>query len=122
MELDVLDEMAMEQNSLYDFFVYCLQTCGKPLKQIAGDLNFSPTDLSKRMNLSPQENCPRFNLSDMERYMDVTGDMRPKDFLNRKFDQKKEEREKKILNDLRDRLPDLEALIEILKGTKNEGR
>lgn len=120
MKIDVLDELAMETDDLYTFFVYCLQTCGKPLKYVAAEMGHSPEGLSKRMNLSPQENSPRFTVSDMEVYMERIGDLRPKDFLNKKFDQKKEEREKRILNDLREKLPDLEMLVEILKGTKEQ--
>ena len=57
---------------------------GRPQKAIAAEMDYSPSDLSRKLSQNPDD--PRtFSLDDLESYMDVTGDCQPVYYLVEKF-------------------------------------
>jgi hypothetical protein len=70
--------------SLRDFLAYRVQVQQKPAKTIAGDMDMSPSMLSRK--LTPSEgDTQRFNCDDLENYIAVTGDTTPIEYLASKY-------------------------------------
>ncbi len=57
---------------------------GKPQKAIAADMDYSPSDLSRKLAQNPDDSR-RFTLDDLERYIEVTGDSAPVLYLVEKY-------------------------------------
>lgn len=53
-------------------------------KEIAADMDYSPSDLSRKLAQNPDD-TRRFTLDDLERYIAVTGDTDPVLYLAEKF-------------------------------------
>ena len=77
---------------------------GRPQKSIAADMDYSPSDLSRKLAQSPDDSR-RFTLDDLERFMAVTGDTSPICYLVEKY-----------LADNTDRSAELEAELTRLRG------
>lgn len=56
----------------------------RPQKAIAADMDYSPSDLSRKLTQSP-EDSRRFTLDDMEKFIDITGDTTPVLYLVEKY-------------------------------------
>lgn len=70
--------------TLRDFLAYRVQVQQKPAKTIAGDMDMSPSMLSRK--LSPSDgDTQRFNCDDLENYIAVTGDTSAIEYLASKF-------------------------------------
>lgn len=78
---------------------------GVPQKSIAADMDYSPSDLTRKLAQSPSDSR-RFTLDDLERFIDVTGDTSPIAYLAEKYLKE------------RDRIAELEAELERLKGVR----
>jgi len=76
---------------------------GKPQKAIAADMDYSPSDLTRKLAQSPNDSR-RFTLDDLEKFIEVTGDTGPVIYLVEKY-----------LTE-RDRIAELEAELAKLKG------
>jgi len=61
-------------------------------KVIAADMDLSPSHLSRKLSGNPNDTM-NLTLDDLEKYMNVTGDCRPLDYLNDKYNNKKMEEE-----------------------------
>jgi hypothetical protein len=57
---------------------------GKPQKAIAADMDYSPSDLSRKLSQHPDDSR-RFTLDDLERFIEVTGDTKPVLYLIEKY-------------------------------------
>lgn len=57
---------------------------GKAVKLIAADMDYSPTDLSRKLSSNPDD-PRRLSLDDLERYIEVTGDTQPVYYLVEKY-------------------------------------
>lgn len=57
---------------------------GKAQKVIAADMDYSPSDLSRKLAQNPDDSR-RFTLDDLERYINVTGDHQPVIYLVEKY-------------------------------------
>lgn len=57
---------------------------GRPQKAIAADMDYSPSDLSRKLSQNPDDSR-RFTLDDLERFIDVTGDTQPVYYLIEKY-------------------------------------
>ena len=57
---------------------------GRPQKAIAADMDYSPSDLSRKLAQNPDDSR-RFTLDDLEKYMDTTGDTDPVLYLVEKY-------------------------------------
>jgi len=79
---------------------------GKLQKAIAADMDYSPSDLSRKLSQAPDD--PRcFSLDDFEKYIQTTNDKKPVFYLVEKYltCDDKEELERKIQS-LQDQLAD----------------
>lgn len=57
---------------------------GRPQKAIAADMDYSPSDLSRKLAQSPGD-PRRFSLDDLEKFIEVTGDTKPVLYLVEKY-------------------------------------
>lgn len=57
---------------------------GRPQKAIAADMDYSPSDLSRKLSQSPDDSR-RFTLDDLEKWVQVNKDCRPLYFLIQKY-------------------------------------
>lgn len=75
--------------------VECYTTCreyvaslvhqqGKPQKSIAADMDYSPSDLSRKLAQAPDDSR-RFTLDDFEKFIEATNDIRPVLYLVEKY-------------------------------------
>jgi hypothetical protein len=71
-------------NSLRDFLAYRVQVQQKPAKTIAGDMDMSPSLLSRKLTPSDGD-TQRFNVDDLEKYIHVTGDTAAIEYLASKY-------------------------------------
>jgi hypothetical protein len=70
--------------TLRDFMAYRVQVQARPAKTIAGDMDMSPSMLSRK--LTPSEgDTQRFNVDDLEHYISVTGDTAAIEYLASKY-------------------------------------
>jgi hypothetical protein len=71
-------------SSCREYVAYRVHHQGKPQKVVAADMDYSPSDLSRKLAQNPDDSR-RFTLDDLEKYMDVTGDTRPVLYLVEKY-------------------------------------
>ncbi|WP_405120717.1 hypothetical protein [Pseudomonas leptonychotis] len=57
---------------------------GRPQKAIAADMDYSPSDLSRKLSQNPDDSR-RFTLDDLEKFIEVTGDKSPVMYLAEKY-------------------------------------
>lgn len=79
---------------------------GKPQKAIAADMDYSPSDLSRKLAQNPDDSR-RFTLDDLETYIRVTSDTQPVLYLVEKY-----------LANNDDQIARLQAEIDRLKNAK----
>jgi hypothetical protein len=70
--------------TLRDFMAYRVQVQAKPAKTIAGDMDMSPSMLSRKLTPSDGD-TQRFNVDDLEHYISVTGDTAAIEYLASKY-------------------------------------
>lgn len=87
-----------------EFIGYLVHQQGRPQKAIAADMDYSPSDLSRKLAQNPDDSR-RFTLDDLERFLSTTGDMRPVYYLIEKYLQSSESE----LEVLRARVAELEG-------------
>lgn len=85
--------------------------CRKGLNGVAGDLDMSPSELSKRLNRNADENRP-LRVQDAVRIVESTGDLRPVYWLIERFLRDPTARKEQAINQLADLLPTMIALVE----------
>ena len=70
--------------TLREYIAHRVQVQAKPAKTIAGDMDMSPSTLSRK--LSPGEgDTQRFNVDDLEAYISTTGDTSAIEYLAAKY-------------------------------------
>lgn len=67
-----------------EFVASRVHQLGRPQKSIAADMDYSPSDLSRKLSQNPDDSR-RFTLDDLEKYMQVTGDIEPVKYLAEKY-------------------------------------
>lgn len=82
--------------SLRDFIAYRVQVQSKPAKTIAGDMDMSPSMLSRKLVPSDGD-TQRFNCDDLELYIQVTKDTSPIEYLASKYLQSDESRKARAI-------------------------
>lgn len=97
--------------SLLDCVRHGAYTNRNPLKTIAADMDMSQSDLSRKLAGNP-EDPRRFSVEDMERYIEKTGDVTPIYYLVEKYLQDEEFRQRRAMNELVRKMPDIMALMQ----------
>lgn len=83
---------------------------GKPQKAIAADMDYSPSDLARKLAQNPDD--PRcFKLDDLERFIEATGDTSPVLYLVEKY-----------FADNSDRIEQMERELEMLRARAGKPR
>jgi hypothetical protein len=102
--------------SLRDFMAYRVQVQAKPAKTIAGDMDMSPSTLSRK--LTPGDgDTQRFNVDDLETYINVTKDTTPIEYLAAKYLQSDASRQARAIARVENLATELaNALCAIKKG------
>lgn len=98
----------------YDTALACVRGCmhqqPRPLKSIAMDMDMSQSDLSRKLSDNPDD-PRRFSLGDLEKYIEVTGDITPIRYLAQKYCIDGETRKREALTALAALAPQIEALL-----------
>ena len=103
--------------TLREFLAYRVQVQAKPAKSIAGDMDMSPSLLSRK--LSPGDgDTQRFNLDDLEHYIRATGDMAAIEYLAAKYLPTDDQRKTAALARVETLAGELERTLASLKGLK----
>ena len=76
--------LAESYSSCREYVASRVHQLGKPQKAIAADMDYSPSDLSRKLSQNPDD-TRRFTLDDLETYMRVTRDTKPVVYLVEKF-------------------------------------
>ena len=101
--------------TLRDFIAHRVQVQAKPAKTIAGDMDMSPSTLSRK--LSPSDgDTQRFNVDDLEHYIHVTGDTAAIEYLAAKYLCSDESRKIRALARVESLSAELSGLVASLKG------
>ena len=69
---------------LRDYINHRVHHQGKALKIIAADMDLSPSDLSRKLAQNPNDSR-RLTVDDFEKFMEVTGDTSPIEYLAEKY-------------------------------------
>jgi hypothetical protein len=96
---------------LEDVFVAAVYGSRKGLNGVAGDLDMSPSDLSKRLSRDSAEQRP-LRLGDAVAIVESTGDLRPVYWLVERFCQDPEVLKTQAIAQLAQLMPALNALLE----------
>lgn len=67
-----------------EFIASRVHQLGKPQKAVAADMDYSPSDLSRKLAQSPDDSR-RFTLDDFELYLQTQKDMKPLLYLVEKY-------------------------------------
>lgn len=92
-----------------------IYTCGKPLKTVAGDMEMSPSELSRKLNDNPAD-PRRFTIDDLERLVPATGSLLVIHWLVEKFVQDPAERRDRAISEIQKQLPEFMALLKAATG------
>jgi hypothetical protein len=71
-------------SSCREYIAARVHQLGRPQKVIAADMDYSPSDLSRKLAQNPDDSR-RFTLDDLEKYIAVTGDKKPVLYLVEKY-------------------------------------
>lgn len=103
--------------SLREYVAHRVQVQHKPAKTIAGDMDMSPSTLSRK--LSPHEgDTQRFNCDDLESYITCTGDTSPIEYLAAKYLQSDEQRGARAIARVEALSAELASALAHLRGNK----
>lgn len=101
--------------SLREFIAYRVQVQAKPAKTIAGDMDMSPSTLSRK--LSPGEtDTQRFNVDDLETYMRETKDFSAIEYLAAKYLHSDEHRQARTIARIEALATEFNRALAALKG------
>jgi hypothetical protein len=101
--------------TLRDFMAHRVQVQAKPAKTIAGDMDMSPSTLSRK--LTPGDgDTQRFNVDDLETYINVTKDTSPIEYLASKFLQSDESRKARAIARVENLATELANALAAIKG------
>lgn len=116
--LDFEPSLPEKYPTLRDYLAHRVQVQGKPAKTIAGDMDMSPSILSRK--LSPSEgDTQRFNVDDLERYFEATDDAAAViAYLASKYLESDESKHIRMLARAEQLMPELQRVLSTLKGLR----
>jgi hypothetical protein len=103
--------------TLRDFLAYRVQVQQKPAKTIAGDMDMSPSMLSRKLTPSDGD-TQRFNVDDLENYISTTGDTAAIEYLASKYLCSDESRKARAISRVEALSTELANALAALKGPK----
>jgi len=84
LQLDFVPGLSERYPTVLECIRACVYSNAKPIKSIAGDMDMSPSDLSRKLSGNPDD-PRRFSVGDLEHYVSVTGDTTPIQYLVQKY-------------------------------------
>ena len=115
MTLNFEPSLPDKYNTLRDFIAYRVQVQSKPAKSIAGDIDMSPSMLSRKLVPSDGD-TQRFNCDDLESYIRATGDTSPIEYLASKFLCSDESRKARCIARVENLATELANALAAIKG------
>jgi hypothetical protein len=114
--LDFEPSLPEKYRTLRDFLAYRVQVQAKPAKTIAGDMDMSPSTLSRK--LTPGDgDTQRFNCDDLESYIATTRDTTPIEYLASKYLQSDESRRARAIARVENLATELSNALAAIKET-----
>jgi hypothetical protein len=115
--LDLEPGLVERHPTLLDCLRARVYSAAKPLKSIAGDMDLSASELSRKLSGNPDD-PRRFTIEDLEHYVQGTGDTTPVEYLAAKYLQSEDAKRSHALSEATRLLADLAPLLAALKGGK----
>ena len=112
--LQFAPEITEQYNTLREYIAHRIQVQNKPAKTIAGDMDMSPSMLSRKLHPGDGD-TQRFNLDDLENYMRHTGDTSAIEYLASKYLCSDESRKARALSRVEQLSAELAGLVTSLK-------
>jgi len=113
--LDFEPTLADHYPTLRDYVKHRVEKQAKPAKTIAGDMDLSPSILSRK--LAPGDgDTQRFNTDDLENYIRVTGDTAPIEYLISKYLQPVGSRERRLAQRVDELVAEVGELAKALRS------
>jgi hypothetical protein len=110
-------ELLERYPTLRDFLAHRVQVQKRPAKSIAGDMDMSPSLLSRK--LSPGDgDTQRFNVDDLEQYIRTQGDTSAIEYLAAKYLHSDDDRTARTLARVEALAADLETALASLRAPK----
>lgn len=95
----------------------CVRECAykapKPLKAIAADMDLSESDLSRKLSGNPDD-PRRLNVDDLVKFVTVTGDVTPINWLIERFHLDDDQKQKRAASEFMRQLPNTIALLKAM--------
>lgn len=82
--LDFTAGLSATYTSCREYVAALIHQQGRPQKSIAADMDYSPSQLARKLAQSPQDSA-RFTLDDLELFIEQTGDLGPVYYLVEKY-------------------------------------
>jgi hypothetical protein len=102
--------------SLREYIAHRVQVQAKPAKTIAGDMDMSPSTLSRK--LAPADgDTQRFNCDDLEAYIQATGDTAAIEYLAAKYLQSDQQRSVRAIARVEALSAELATVLATLRDT-----
>lgn len=101
--------------TLREFLAMRVQVQQRPAKTIAGDMDMSPSMLSRKLTPSDGD-TQRFNVDDLENYISVTKDTTPIEYLASKYLCSDESRKARAIARVENLATELAAALAQIKG------
>lgn len=83
--LNLDERLAEGYETCREFVAYRAHHQGRFLKTIAADMDLSPSHFSKKLSGGDTKDKSRFTLDDLEKFVQVTGDLQPILYLVEKY-------------------------------------
>lgn len=84
LSIDLNPDITKSYSTCREYVQSLVHSQGVPQKAIAMDMDYSPSDLTRKLAQSPNDSR-RFTLDDLEKFMEVTNDLEPIRYLVSKF-------------------------------------
>jgi len=98
----------------YESLIGCVRACAerhqKPMKAIAADMDLSVSDLSRKLANRPDDKR-RFHLDDLQRFIEVTGDLTPIHWLVERYIESRDSKQNRAISELSRLMPEITALL-----------
>lgn len=107
-----LTEQFPEFNDVVRASVY---SCGRPFKSIAADLDYSVSELSRRLSENPNDSIGAFPLKKLPDLIRSTSDKRPVYWLIESFLEDKSLKRQRAMDELTGMLPQIAQLLKTAK-------
>lgn len=116
-EIDFIGGLVDQFPEFNDVVRASIYSCGKPFKSVAADLDYSVSELSRRLSENPNDSIGAFPLKKLPDLIRSTSDKRPIYWLIEYFLEDKSAKRQRAMDELTGLLPQIAQLLKTAKGS-----